>query len=43
MTVQNRDLPVIEIAILIVAATYTLANFVADLLYTYLDPRIRLP
>jgi peptide/nickel transport system permease protein len=41
--VQNRDLPVIEMAILIVAATYTFANFAADLLYTFLDPRIRLP
>lgn len=39
--VQNRDVPVLEVAILFVAVAYTLANFAADLMYAYLDPRIR--
>jgi peptide/nickel transport system permease protein len=39
--IQNRDVPLIQVSILIVAATYTLANFGADLLYAWLDPRIR--
>lgn len=39
-SIFNRDLPTLQIVVLIIAATYTLANFAADLLYTYLDPRI---
>ena len=39
--IQNRDVPLLQVAILVVAATYTLANFAADLLYAWLDPRIR--
>lgn len=39
-SIQNRDLPTLQITVLLVAATYTFANLAADLLYTYLDPRI---
>ena len=39
--VQNRDLPLLQMCVLIVASVYTLANFGADLLYAWLDPRIR--
>ena len=39
--IQNRDVPLLQVSILIVAATYALANFGADLLYAWLDPRIR--
>jgi len=39
-SIFNRDLPTLQVVVLIVAATYTLANFAADLIYTYLDPRI---
>lgn len=39
-SIYNRDLPTLQIVVLIVAATYTLANFAADIVYTYLDPRI---
>lgn len=39
--IQNRDVPLLQVSILLVAATYTLANFGADLLYAWLDPRIR--
>jgi len=38
--IQNRDLPTLQIAVLLIAATYAFANFGADMLYTYLDPRI---
>ena len=38
--IQNRDLPTLQIGVLIVAATYAFANLGADLVYTYLDPRI---
>jgi len=39
--IQNRDVPLLQGSILIVAATYAFANFAADLAYAWLDPRIR--
>lgn len=39
--IQNRDVPLLQVSILIVAATYIFANFAADLAYAWLDPRIR--
>jgi peptide/nickel transport system permease protein len=39
--VQNRDIPLLQTCVLIVACVYTLANLAADLLYAWLDPRIR--
>lgn len=39
--IQNRDLPLIQAAVLVIALSYTLANLVADLLYAYLDKRIQ--
>ncbi len=39
--VNHRDVPVIQIAALLIALTYALANLAADLTYAYLDPRIR--
>ena len=39
--IQNRDVPLLQVSILIGAATYTFANFAADLTYAWLDPRIR--
>jgi len=39
--IQNRDVPLLQVSILIVAATYTVANFAADMVYAWLDPRIR--
>lgn len=39
--VQNRDVPLLQMCVLIVASVYTLANFGADLVYAWLDPRIR--
>jgi peptide/nickel transport system permease protein len=39
--VVNRDFPVVQGFTLVVAAFFLLANIVADLLYSVLDPRIR--
>jgi peptide/nickel transport system permease protein len=39
--VNHRDVPVIQMAALVIAVTYALANLAADLAYAYLDPRIR--
>ncbi len=39
--VNHRDVPVIQVAALLIALTYALANLAADLVYAYLDPRIR--
>jgi len=39
--IQNRDVPLLQVSILIIAATYAFANFAADLAYAWLDPRIR--
>jgi peptide/nickel transport system permease protein len=38
--IQNRDLPTLQASVLIIAATYALANLGADIVYTYLDPQI---
>ncbi len=40
--IQVRNYPLVRAGVLIVAVLFVLANFVADLLYTYLDPRIQL-
>ncbi len=40
-SIQNRDLPTLQAAILVVAAIYALANLLADLLYARLYPKIR--
>jgi ABC-type dipeptide/oligopeptide/nickel transport system permease component len=37
-----RNYPMIQAAILLYAVTYVLLNFLADLLYTVLNPRVRL-
>jgi peptide/nickel transport system permease protein len=40
--IYNRDYPVVQAAVFMLAATFVLVNLVVDVLYTYLDPRIRL-
>ena len=40
--VLRRDYPVIQGALLVIAAIYVFINFVIDCLYTLIDPRIRL-
>jgi len=41
VSVSNRDLAVVQCILLMVAATMVLSNFVVDILYGYLDPRLR--
>ena len=36
----QRDYPLIQAATLLIAAVFVVVNFVVDLLYGYLDPRI---
>jgi peptide/nickel transport system permease protein len=40
-SLYNRDLPVIQGLILYVAVVYVVVNLFVDVLYTYLDPRLR--
>jgi peptide/nickel transport system permease protein len=41
VSVSNRDLAVVQCILLMVAATMVLSNFAVDILYGYLDPRLR--
>ena len=40
--IANRDYPVVQAAVFLLASTFVLVNLLVDLVYTYLDPRIRL-
>jgi ABC-type dipeptide/oligopeptide/nickel transport system permease component len=40
--ITNRDYPVVQASVFILATAVVLINLVVDLLYGYLDPRIRL-
>lgn len=40
--VQVRDFPVVQTVVVLFAAAYILMTFIVDLLYGFLDPRIRL-
>lgn len=39
--ILERDFPVVQGVVLVSALTYVLANFIVDLTYTWIDPRIR--
>lgn len=41
-SINGRDFPVVQAAVFIIAASFVLINLVVDLLYTWLDPRVRL-
>jgi peptide/nickel transport system permease protein len=41
MAVQRRDYPLIEGIVLVTAAAFVIASLLADLAYSYLNPRIR--
>ncbi len=38
----NRDYPVVQAAVFLLASTFVIVNLLVDVVYTYLDPRIRL-
>jgi len=40
--IYNRDYPVVQAAVFVLASIFVLVNLVVDVLYTYLDPRIRI-
>ncbi len=40
--IYNRDYPVVQAAVFLLATTFVLVNLLVDVIYTYLDPRIRL-
>lgn len=40
--IQSRDVPVLQVAVLVPTAAYVFANLGADIVYTILDPRISL-
>ena len=37
----NRDYPVVQSAVFLLASTFVIVNLLVDVVYTYLDPRIR--
>jgi ABC-type dipeptide/oligopeptide/nickel transport system permease component len=39
--IQQRDFPMIQGTVLIIAIAYTLINFFVDLTYAALDPRVK--
>jgi len=41
-SIERRDYPVLQGCILCIAVSYTLVNLLTDLLYSRLDPRIRM-
>lgn len=40
-SITNRDYPMVQGAVLLVALSFVLVNLLVDLLYAYIDPRIR--
>jgi peptide/nickel transport system permease protein len=39
--IQNRDIPLVRAVVLVVGLAFVLINLAVDLLYSFLDPRIR--
>jgi len=42
LAINGRDFPVVQAAVAVVATSFVLINLVVDVLYTWLDPRVRL-
>jgi peptide/nickel transport system permease protein len=40
-SITARDLPVVQGCIILIVTMFLLVNFLVDILYTYVDPRIR--
>ena len=38
----SRNYPLVQTAVLFYALTYVLLNFAADIVYTFLNPRVKL-
>lgn len=42
LAINQRDLPVVQTVVLFIASVIVVVNFLVDLMYAFLDPRIRL-
>jgi peptide/nickel transport system permease protein len=42
LAINGRDFPVVQAAVFLVATSFVIINLVTDLLYTWLDPRVRI-
>lgn len=40
-SVERHDLPLMQVSLLLITAVYSVSNLIADLLYTYFNPKIR--
>lgn len=40
--IYNRDYPVVQAAVFVLASIFVLVNLIVDIIYTYLDPRVKL-
>jgi ABC-type dipeptide/oligopeptide/nickel transport system permease component len=40
--ISSRDYPIIQGTVIFIAFTFVLVNFIVDILYAYLDPRLKL-
>jgi peptide/nickel transport system permease protein len=40
-SIEKRDYPVTQACVLVIALVYVLVNFVTDVIYTKIDPRVR--
>lgn len=40
-SIEGRDYPVVQAAVFVIALSYITMNFVVDVLYAYIDPRVR--
>jgi peptide/nickel transport system permease protein len=38
--IANRDYPVVQAAVFMLASIFILINYLVDILYTYVDPRV---
>jgi peptide/nickel transport system permease protein len=41
-SIQKRDYPIVQACVLLISFTYVLVNLLTDILYTKLDPRVKL-
>jgi peptide/nickel transport system permease protein len=39
--IEARDFPVVQASVIVIAASFVMINLFTDILYTYIDPRIR--
>ena len=39
--IYDRDYPLVQAVVFVVALTFVVTNIIIDIIYTYLDPRIK--